>query len=264
MLGHIGYARSHDHPQPHHPIAAEPIIEHRPADAPAEVATKHRGAGVGNGILIDHRAAALFVPAGDVIVPPALGVEPCGIRQIRAQHRAVFVDVPRLAIGHAEIGVPIELVDQPFEQTRIGVIVGLGEPYILTAALLQPTTPLDVRAAAVGLVLKDADARVGKIALDHFAAVVLRSVIEVDDFDVLDVCPNTLSSRCRRKRRVIEVGNDDADLRRDQEIAPRAATTSTHCLGTVAVLDQNPASQPLRSVDSTPLACGGTLLARSG
>lgn len=89
------------------------------------------------------------------------------------------VDRAAQRVGQYARGIGIELRHAAFEERRIGVVVALGDPDVLSLREREPLAPLGEGRTAVAVVVDDLlDARVVPVTFDHLAAPVRRAVVE--------------------------------------------------------------------------------------
>ena len=98
---------------------------------------------------------------------------------------AVGIDGPRLAVGEADTGVPIQSIDEGLKEAWVGIIVRLGEPDVFAIRMTEAEVPL-LEGAAIVLSVEDSlHPRVFGIRLDHLPTVVGRGIVEDDQLEVL-------------------------------------------------------------------------------
>ena len=132
---------------------------------------------------------------------------------IVSQQFTVLVDDPRLTDGESNVGVPSQSVDEGLQQRGVRVIVRFGEPEIFTFRLAEAEFPLFEGTTTVLLVEDRLHSLVLAVRLNDFAAVVRGSIVEDDEFDVLESLGQNAIDAFWQVLCVIIVRRDDRDSR---------------------------------------------------
>src|SRR5580693_4539177 len=149
------------HPGPELPVTAEAQTFVRSTDLVVASLTKNSGARVANKVR-DYEVTATFLGAVRAKVRrPA--------RQVRSVHQGVnelvqlsgITDAPGPAVGDYNLWVCVEQRDQTLQETRVGVVVGFGEPDVFSLSEPDAFVPLFEGAAGIDFVEFSTHAGIG-------------------------------------------------------------------------------------------------------